>query len=212
MTTLLAVATLLGQSPSGSLPLPTAEEAIRRCQKAYDSVQTFEEEIAGRDPSGFRGTAHILFVRPGKFRVTGAFGDKSPYDLIVDGGSTWISCDTGEGKVKDREDAFRAVGPPSEMAAEIVPSMLLHFGYWQFNPVVVGGSGWTVAADSGGGRKLLRLHGTIPSNITLWLDAKTYFLVQSKASDAGSLVTVTYAPPIVDKPIPDDRFKVPTGK
>lgn len=182
----------------------SAKDAMQQCQKAYDSVKTFEQDVTGRIGE-MKGTAHISFARPGKLRASGAslFGLK--YDLLCDGKSTWVLNGENWSQSKDPENGIATVTGISANAATVVPAMLFHTAWGRLDPALAGSAKATPVTI--GGRKLIKVSPFGPTGETVWIDASTHFITRTEANIMSRNITVVFGPPKVNGAIPANRFK-----
>lgn len=182
----------------------TAEQVIAKCQKAYDSVKTLKQEAAGSG-SGASATATIWFSRPGNLRVTGRTLFRTPYDLISTPKETWLLTNGEWAKVKDVENGIATITGVSANTGSIVPSALMHTRWSNLKGFVAADT--KVAREKLGSGSVFRLSTKRQFSFTLWIDAKSYFIVKTQLEMRGQKIEVNYQPPVVDKAIPASRFK-----
>lgn len=156
-------------------------------------------------PGAGAGTAHISFVRPNRLRVAGKSLFGSPYDLVSDGRATWIDISGNWTKQQNAEMGIASITGISGNAGTMVPSTLLHARWGSFSGLSQ--TKLAVSTDKVNGRPTYRIRstgGAIPT--TLWIDAGSSFLVKTSADAFGRTITVDFAPPKVNRPIPASRF------
>ena len=200
MPLLIALASL-SLSRSG---IPTAVQILASCQKAYDSVRTFEQDVSSVS-GGMKGSAHIIFSRPGNLRAGGQslFGQK--YDLIVKGNSASVYNVGSWSDGQTAEMGLATVTGLSGMAPTPVSAFLLHtkWGALASDADVH----YKVHSDKVGDADTFRLDADKPWKSSIWIDKKTRFLVKTKIHIMNSDVGILCSPAKVNLPIPFSRFK-----
>jgi outer membrane lipoprotein-sorting protein len=201
---LASAAALLGiVNPTFAAGNPTGQQILQRCQKAYDSARTLDETVTASMGGRPGGTAHILFQRPGKLRVSGTtmFGS-SKYDLVSNG-ATWVSTGGSWEQEKSAEMGIAAITGISGTAGTNVPALLLHTSW---GTLATGASALTVASDTVNGHATYRVSMTTPFTRSIWIDKKTFFLVKISQSLGGYNSVVTFGTPRINGPIPAKAF------
>jgi outer membrane lipoprotein-sorting protein len=188
----------------------TGQQILARCQKAYDSVQTFEQDVRA-DMTGQAGTkpasAHISFNRPNQLRVSGNTMFGSTYDMVSDGKATWVQNIGSWSKSSNVGMGIAAITGISANAATAVPSIFFHCD-WNFIKAAAHAPVTSSSAKLGGqDAYLVKISATIPMSI--WIDKKTFFLLKTEASVMSRTIVVEFSPPKVNRPIPPNRFKKP---
>lgn len=200
MSTLpLIVATLI--VPQGGVP--TGPQILDRCEAAYRSVKTFEENVTG-DIGGSKATAHIWFSRPGKMRVTGKTMFRTNYDLLSDGSKTWVENGSGWQPVQNLEMGVATITGISANAGTHVPAALAGLSWGalkQLRQVTL-----KVSRAKLGGKDTFLLTATKPFPMKLWVDAKSSFYVRTESQVASRTIRVDFATPKVNGAIPAGRF------
>lgn len=185
---------------------PTGKEILLKCQKAYDSVSSFEQDSRGTI-RGNTGTAHIVYVKPGKLRASGStmFSATQKYDLICDGKSVSLFMNGSWSQPEGPEMGVATITGLSGNAGTMVESALLHTAWGSFMQLANGPS--KVFNDKVDGRPVFRIETKQAIPMTFWIDAKTYFIVKTESTVMNSKILVTYSQPRVNQPIPASRFK-----
>jgi len=184
--------------------LPSASQILSRCQQAYDSVSTFEEDVVAQSGK-FPGTAHISYQRPGKLRVTGKAIFGANYQVLINGGSTQVFNNNSWQAAKNPEMGIATVTGVSGAACAQVPALLFHTSWYALIPDSQ--AHYKVSAQNLKGIQTFRLDtkGEMPR--TLWIDQRSYFLVKTSAEVFRTTLSVEFAPPKVNQSIPANRFR-----
>lgn len=181
----------------------SGSQVLKRSQAAYDAVSSLEETVRG-DIGGSGADAHISFVRPGKLRVTGKSMFGAPYELLVTGGKTWVFNGGSWSTAQSPEMGIATITGISANTGTHVPAALLHASFGGLKSMQA--SPTTVKLVNVRGHSLYRVSATQPFSTSLWIDAKTFFLVKSEMVAMGKTISLTFDPPVVNKPIPARRF------
>jgi outer membrane lipoprotein-sorting protein len=184
---------------------PTAAQVLQRCQQAYDSVRTLQQNTTATLGAS-KGTAQISFVRPGKLRVTGQSIFPGKYDLVADGRTTWVYNGNAWNQVQNAEMGIATITGISANAGTLVPATLLHTN-WGGAIQTLRKTKATVKKAKLGGRDTYCVVGNTGAATKLWIDAKSFFLVKSEMSIMDNTIVVKFDPPKINQPIPDSRFK-----
>jgi outer membrane lipoprotein-sorting protein len=185
--------------------LPPADQIIKRCQAAYDSVQTLEEDVASSAGTTGNGSAHISFQRPGKLRITGKTLFGQAYDVLAIGSQSFIKNPSVWQNAQSPEMAIATVTGVSGAACAGVPAQLLHTSWYEIVPD--SRAHYKVFADSIRGIRCYRLDVAGQNPRSLWFDKRTGFYVKTSSTIFGQKLVVDFAPPTVNKPIPASRFR-----
>jgi len=203
----LAIFALLATGASSGGDTPSPSEIMKRCQHAYDSVKSFEEDVRGSisGPSAGStfsapGTAHISFVRPGRLRVSGNTMFGNTYDMLVNGSTSWEKMNGAWSQAQDPGRSIAGITGISANAGTRVPVLLLHVAAIPVPTFV------SVKSERVNNRGTYRLTSKDWMSTTFWIDQKTYFLVKTTGVAMGSVITVSFGVPKVNKPIPSSRF------
>jgi hypothetical protein len=158
--------------------LPPASEIISRAQSAYDSVQTFEEDVVGWN-WGHPFTAHISFERPGQFRAEGKSRHGKKYaililgpDAFVKGEDPWVQADSSEVALEPETGL-------SGGACSAVATALLHTSWPEIAPDSK--IHYKVTAEVIRGRNCYRLDAPGEHTRAMWFDQETGFSVKTKS-------------------------------
>jgi outer membrane lipoprotein-sorting protein len=195
-----AILSLCCLSHAGQL---TSVQVLKKSQLAYDSVTTFEQDATGTI-TGQTGTAHFSFKRPGQLRVTGKSLFGSPYGLLVLGKSTEVLNVNRWKTEPSPQIGIAAITGISASAGTNLSSILLKTS--QNLLTVLANSSPTVKLETLEGRPTYHLSTDAVSNIDLWIDAKTFFVVKTSTKAGPYSIAVKYGPPKVNQPIPASRF------
>lgn len=199
---LISLAFIVTGLPVGQSAM-SATKILKRSQAVYDSVKTLDENVTGSIRPG-SGTAHILFQRPGKFRITGKtmFGPK--YELICDGHRTWVFSAGKWSELQSLQMGVASITGISANAGTMIPTVLSHL---QMGIGLDPAAGpFTVAKEKINGHGAYRLHKNSPFPLDMWIDAKSYLLLRTTANFGGRSLTVVFAKPKLNGPIPSKTF------
>lgn len=224
-TIIASAALMTASSHAFAAGSPTGQQILQRCQKAYDSVRTLDETVKASTGGRPGGTAHILFQRPGKLRVSGTTMFDSKYDLVSSGGTTWVNTSTSTAllppdnatgnfkrvvqndgpwqKEQSAEMGIASITGISGTAGTNVPALLLHTSW---GTLATSASTLTVASDTVNGHATYRVSMTTPFTRSIWIDKKTFFLVKITQSLGGYNSAVTFGTPHINRPIPAKAF------
>jgi len=196
----LAILPSLTLSHAGA---PTAAQILANCQKAYDSVNTFEVEA--KAASGMlNATAHISFSRSSGLRVTGDTSFGSKYELLLVGKSAQVYNGGSWAQAKTPEIGLATITGISATAPTQVCSLLLHTQWGALAPASL--ANYSISEEKVRGRDTYRLRSNGQMRSTVWIDKKTFFLVKSHAEIFKTNIDVVLSTPKVNQVIPSSRF------
>ena len=103
------------------------------------------------------------------------------------------------------ELGIAAITGVSANAGMGVPSLLFHTSWgWGHISETAQSSTVTKVTLSGKSAFKIAMGGQLP--LTIWIDAKTHFVMKSEMSAMGKTIVVTCQPPLVNRPIPASAF------
>jgi outer membrane lipoprotein-sorting protein len=183
--------------------LPSGASLLSKCQAAYDRVQTLDETVNSAAGSNV-ATAHIQFKRPGMLKVSGKTLFGSDYVLLCNGKSTSVLNSGFWSDVASPEMGIATITGISGMAGTTVPAALFHTNWGGIQGMA---EPVQVKKELVGGRSTYRLSSASPTKQSLWIDAKSYFIVKSTTFVMEQTLTVSFAPPVLNRPISPSLFK-----
>lgn len=199
----IAILAVLPSIALGHTDRISAAQILAKCQKAYDSVTTFQQD-ARATTRGTPTTAQFWFSRPGKLHVIGVSLPGSKYELIVNGGSAEVF-NAGQWQKVDSPDIGLAnLMGVSGSAATNVSALLLHTKWGGLSPASV--AKYKVSEEKVRGYDCYKLEGNEQLKTTVWIDKKTFFLVRTNATVMKFVIDVEYGKAKINKPIPNSRF------
>ncbi|HLK15216.1 MAG TPA: hypothetical protein VKT78_10455 [Fimbriimonadaceae bacterium] len=202
----LGLLVVLGSTNAAPL---SANDVLKRSQKAYDSARTLIEDVRGSTGS-FSGTAHIVFQRPGQLKVSGASLGGRPYALLVTGGKTWVLSVGQWQQSQSPEMGIAAITGISANAGTSVPAALFH-AKWGGILTMPGAGAPSLTKQTIAGRSTYVVHrkasnGGTAMDSTMWFDSKTFFLVQTSMKIMGRDLIVKFDAPKINVAVPKNAF------
>jgi len=188
----------------------SAAEILQRSQRAYDGVKSLIVDARGSTDT-FSGTAHIVFQRPGKLKVTGTAMGGKPYALVSSGGKTWVLSAAGSWEpTSSVEMGIARITGISMNAGTAVPAALFHTA-WGQGLTYDKSQKAAVSTSTVGGRAAYVVRrtmagGTPPIVESMWIDQKTFFLLQTQTTIMGRKLAVAFGPTKANVALPKKAF------
>ena len=178
----------------------TQTEVLKRTEQAYASAKTLSVE-AKLTSSHYSATAKIHFSSPNNLRVAGKTGFSSDYVLlVVKGKASVFNADKWE-DLTSVDMGIASVTGISGTLGNTVPSFLLKPKFGGF-----------AVANGNAVAKVEKIKGKPAYKLTnqfqeIWVDQKTFFIVQTKIGGATEPMIGIYGTTVVNAAIPASVFK-----
>ncbi len=180
----------------------TEGEVLGRVKAAYLAAGTLSVSVKLAGDS-YPATADIQFQRPGKLRVKGRTGFETPYELLVLGDASWVFNAGKWTKMQGADLGIASIAGISGLAGSTLPPLLLNrplYGMEVADKMV------RAKVEKVGSAEAFVLNTRTQ---TVWVDAKTFYILRTKATAGGVTFDSSYGPTVVGKAIPADVFVAP---